>query len=189
MANGIFRLTVNVEPGALELDKKHVRRVLRAAGNEVAARARRIASGGGSGRIYYGTGGGSSARQKGGYHKFRWAASLPGNAPAKVTGTLTKSFKVTVFRDGEGVSIKNLMFYARFLEVGAEGGGRRWSKTSVGRKYAKGKSNIGTVRKLLPRPFLTRALAIGSNSLPGRIGEAIMKGTKFRRMPMPRGGR
>lgn len=187
MSRQLVRLEVTVQAGMLVVDKKHAKRVLRAAGNEVAARARRLVSGaGGSGRIYYGTGGGSAAREKGGYRKFRWAASLPGQPPAKVTGSVAQSFKVRVFRDGQGVSIRNLMFYAKMLETGAEGGGRTWSHTKLGRRYARGKKNIGSKRVLRPRPFLSVALAAVEGTLAQRIGTALVQGTKFVRQPLPR---
>ena len=115
-------LKVTVPVVALVYDKKVLKQTLRVAGNEVAAGTRRlIRSSAGGGKVYYGTGGGRSAAKRGGYHKVRYTASAPGQAPVSLTGTLLRSVKVRPFKSGEGVAIREGVFYAVMLQAGAQG--------------------------------------------------------------------
>ena len=162
-------LQITVKAIDLEWDKKGLKTALRAAGNEVAGVARKLVrQSTGGGRTYYigGSGGG----------KGRYRASAPGQPPTSVTGLLAKSIKVRVFRSGEGVAVRDTAYYSLFLEGGAQGGqGKR-----VG-KHRRGNRGVGA-RVLKPRPFLSRALNDRRASLEQRLGEAIAKGLKFRRV-------
>lgn len=178
----MIRLQVTVGAGKLMLEKTRRKAILRAAGREVVSVAKRLASHGGSGRVYYGPGG-SAARYRGGYSPGRYQASAPGQPPARITGTLTRSFTVWPDRDGEKVTIKDTAFYARFLEAGARGG-----KPS-GRKGVRGKRNLRNrrgelvrvigQRELATRPFLTAALDQRASSLGERIQTAFVQDIKF----------
>ncbi len=174
-------MKVAVQAGHLEVDKRHVRRVIRAAGAEVKAVARKLVSQQGSGRLYRGPGG-SAAKYRGGYKKGSYRASAPGQPPARVTGTLARDFVVRVFRSGEGVAIRDTAFYALFLEAGAQGGGRHFRSGNGKRHYRRGGSGIGKMRVLAPRPFLTRALEQRGPTIGPRIQQALAEGVKFVRV-------
>ena len=166
------RLKVAVSPaGALLIyDKKQLRKVLRQAGSEVAAQARRLIIGG-SGRVYRGSG--SSKYRP--YKRGKYTASGPGQAPANVTGTLKRSISAKVSQSGQSVRVKATAFYALFLEFGAQGGGR--GKASRNRR---GKPVMSRV--LAPRPFLTAALGAREASLGNRIRESIVQDIAFRKL-------
>ena len=137
--------------------KKQLRATLRQAGAEVAAKARAMIR---------------AAGRKG--------VSLPGQPPVSRTGLLARSFKVRLWKDGEGVTVRNTAFYSLFLEKGAKGG------VGSGRKGMKGQRNkrgavVGS-RILQPRPVMEPALdAVVSNGLADRVREAVVSGMAFRR--------
>ena len=81
-------------------DKDQVRKVMLAAGNEVAAVARAMIRQGDRSR-----------------------PSRPGDPPNQKSGKLARSIRARAWRDGEGVSIRASEYYALFLSVGAKGGG------------------------------------------------------------------
>jgi hypothetical protein len=95
--------------GEVVLDKRQLKSVMRAAGNDVAKKTQRL--------ISQTTG---SGRQYG----RRYRASAPGQPPIMRTGALRNSMKVYVFGDGAGFAVRERQFYSLFLEVGARGGGR-----------------------------------------------------------------
>ena len=173
-----LRLEITLPPQiALDLDPRKVRAVLRSAGSEIAALARRkVRQSTGSGKTYDGA------------EKGKHRASLPGQPPASWTGQLASSISTRVFRGGDGVLIRDTAYYARFLEVGARGG------IGSGRKGAKGRRNtrqrrggVASVlpvgkRVLLPRPFLSAAFDERKDSIGERVQRAIIDGTKFRRI-------
>jgi hypothetical protein len=171
-----LRLEITLPPQiALDLDPRKVRAVLRSAGSEIAALARRrVRQSTGTGKTYYGA------------EKGKHRASLPGQPPASWTGQLASSISTRVFGGGDGVLIRDTAFYARFLETGAKGG------IGSGRKGAKGGRNArqrrsATVlpvgkRVLLPRPFLSAAYDERKDSIGERVQRAIIDGTKFRRI-------
>jgi hypothetical protein len=173
-------LRITVQAGRLELDKKHVRTVLRRAGNEIAGAARSlIRQSAGSGRVYWYHG------SSGGHGRYR--ASAPGQAPVSLSGKLASSIKVLLFRSGEGVAVRDAVFYALMLEKGAKGGGGdtrehnlHYARTGSGKRRMN-KSAIGQTRVLAPRPFLSIALDQRRASLERRVGEAISTGLKMRR--------
>ncbi|MFT9385528.1 hypothetical protein [Acetobacter sp.] len=192
MATPGIQMKVTLSADLLVFDKKALTRTFRQAGNEVAATARtllRQSSGGG--RLYYGPGG-SAASYRGGYKSGRYQASLPGQVPAKITGTLARSVRVRPFRSGEGVAIRDTAFYALFLEAGAHGGGRSSSGGSKaasgskmqGRTYHRGSAAIGKSRILTARPFLEVALAQREASLGPRIRQAVQQGLKLERQKL-----
>jgi hypothetical protein len=78
--------------------------------------------------------------------------SQPGRPPAQQTGELRRSIRA-VRKRRDGLSYKvEAEFYARFLELGADGKGRR---------------------RLEPRPFLTAALRARATQVEARIVVAV----------------
>ena len=158
-----LKIGVDVPNAQLRLDKKEVRRVMRKAGQEIAALAKAEMRASKGGRVYYKHG--------------RRVASAAGDAPAAQTKKLMQSIKVRPFKSGLGVAVRATEFYALFLESGAEGGSPHGGTTSadgkrlgICNKYAKrgGKRvKIAMVGKrvLLPRPYLSRALAARERGL------------------------
>lgn len=160
----------------LAFSKKDTRSTLRSAGSEIAAVARRMVRRAvGTGRVYYGQGG-------------RHVASAPGEPPVSWSGDLANSIKVRPLKAGDGVLVKDTMFYSLFLEVGAKGG------ISSGKKGVKGKRNprkrrgslvtpqpVGS-RVLEPRPFLSVAAQQREESIGQRVKAAIINDIKFRRI-------
>lgn len=165
----MIRLSVSV-PLALRLtvDRKAKLKVLRRAGSEVAAAARRmVRSSTGAGRTYWGPNG-------------RYTASAPGAPPVSRTGRLAASIVVRPFKSGDGVAVRAHAFYALFLENGAQGG------AGSGRKGVKGRRNrsagLASARVLKPRPFLTAALeARGTRELGTRVRDALVAGIRLQR--------
>lgn len=182
MADGMVRLEIEMKAGALEFDKRALKKSLRAAGREIAAVAKAlILRSQGTGRTYYRKGGG------------KYRASAPGQAPVSRTGKLASDFVVRPFRDGEGVAIRNTAFYSLFLEKGAHGGGgdtrpsnlTRSSKqrfTRIGRMRRMKKSAISGIRELKPRPDLMAALEQRADSIRDRLRAAVLDGVKFQRV-------
>lgn len=171
-------LAIQVPQVALTYDKGALRKVLRAAGAEVAAVTRSMLKNSvGTGRTYYGPGGSMKYRSGGGQHG-KYQASAAGQPPVKVTGTLAKSLKVVPFKSGDGVAVRENIFYALFLAAGAKGGGRRGS----GGKKVRGKRGIGQSRVLDPRPSLSAALADREASIASRVQDAVRQGLKFVRV-------
>ena len=182
----MIRLEVKMEGFWLEFDKKHLRSVMRAAGGEIAAAARRmIRRSSGSGRFY----------NYKGHRGARYQASAPGQPPVDISGALSKSIKVRPFKSGEGVAVRDNAFYAKFLEFGAKGGGGNTRDRSnillageIGRggRVLRGQNRmkagaISKTRVLAPRPFLTAALDQRRASITTRIEAAIIEGMKFQR--------
>jgi hypothetical protein len=163
------------KPGdVLVFDKRKLSQQLRKAGNLVAADARALTAGAGSGRQY-------------GQHR----ASAPGQPPAKQTGELTGSIKVNVKRGSVRVSDAATAhrgaaaFYARFLELGAQGGagsGRRGvaGLRNTGR-HRTGQRRTQGKRVLAPRPFLSTAVQRNERAITALIGEAVVDGLDFKK--------
>lgn len=162
------KIEITVPSYAFTYDKALLRRTLRAAGVEIASTARAmIRRNQGSGAIYsLGNGG-------------KYRASAPGQAPVSRTGALANSIKVKPSKSGEAVTIRDTMFYALFLETGAQGG------SGSGRKGVKGKRNkrggVSSVRVLAPRPFLSLAAEQRETSIADRVRTAVTGGIKFQR--------
>lgn len=168
----MIKMMVKVEARTLVYDKQHLKRVLRAAGGEVASVARAMIRRGGPG------------------------PSKPGQPPSSKTGTLANSIKIRPFRSGEGVAVRDTAFYALFLEAGARGGGGasriKANILPAGAVGARGKvlrgqnrmkqSAINRTRILLPRPFLSAALEARQESIGMRIQAAVLEGIKFQRI-------
>jgi hypothetical protein len=165
----------------IEFDKKALRKVLSAAGSEIASLAKRnIRRAAGGGRTYYNSGGNK-------YHPYKtgkYTASAPGSAPVDVTGDLIKSIRSSAFRKGDGVEIRDYAFYSAALEYGAQGGGRRGRKGQQGTRDRK--RNTVTSRILKPRPFLLPALDERRSSIEARIAKAIEQGIDFRKEKVSR---
>src|SRR5690348_15437068 len=100
----MFRLEVDIPKGwTLVYGKGPMRALLRKAGQEVAARARSLIR----------------AKGPGGNER----VSTPGQPPVSRTGELARSIKVSLSRSGDAVMIRDIVYYALFLEAGAHGGG------------------------------------------------------------------
>jgi len=169
----LFSLAVSVPPEMqLSVGRKKLGQVLRAAGTEVAARARALIR----------------ARRIGG----KKHVSMPGMPPVSRTGVLASSIRAKLARNSRTVNIidaaaaKNQGFYARFLEVGAKGGGGdtrsgNMHTTKSGTRRMN-KSAVNKTRVLLPHPFLSRALEqVSAAGLNQRIGAALIADIKFSR--------
>lgn len=169
---GLVNLQITISNGAeLFYGKKHLKALMRKVGGEIAALARALVRrSSGTGRTYRGSGGSRYRPYKPGHYQ----ASSPGQPPVSVTGQLAQSIKVRPFRSGEGVAIRDTMFYALFLEKGAQGGGRKGG--------LRGKAGARTGRVLLPRPFLTAALDQREASISTRVKAAVMQDIEFRRI-------
>ena len=160
-STGGVRLQITIDSGyALVYGKKQLKALMRKAGGEIAATARAlIRRSTGGGQDYRGSGG--SSKYRGGYKPGHYTASVPGQAPVSVTGTLANSIKVRPFKSGEGVAIRDAAFYALFLQAGAKG---------------------PNGRVLMPRPFLTQALEQREASIGARIKASIVDDIEFRRI-------
>lgn len=167
----MIQLNVRVtSAGLLVNSKKNLRAIMRKAGTEVAAAAKKEIRGAtAGGRTYRGSGGNP---YRGGYRSGPYTASSPGRPPANITGTLLRSIAVRPFKSGEGVAVRARVFYALFLQVGAKGGGK--GKASRNRR---GKAT--SARVLVARPFLSTALDSRSASLGTRIRDAIVSDIAF----------
>ena len=161
----MIKLQVQTSAGAfLVYDKKRLKKLMRQAGQEVAAVARAlIRRSKGSGRAY---------RHAGAPHQ----ASGPGQPPAMVTGALLRGIKVRPFKSGDGVAVRDSQFYALILQTGARGGG---SKGGKGVRNRRGQA--GTARVMAPRPFLTVALDQRAASLQARIRDAVLHDIAFKK--------
>lgn len=152
--------------GIMLYEKQNLKRLMRQVGAEIAAVTRAmIRRSQGGGRTYY-------------LHGARYQASAPGNPPGNRTGALIRGVVVRPFRSGEGVAIRDRMFYALFLEVGAKGGGGR-RKGGGSTRNRKGKPQ--TSRVLAPRPFLSLALESRRASIDARVKAAVLQGIAFKR--------
>ncbi len=106
----------------------------------------------------------------------------------RLSGLLSRSFKVSVFKSGEGVTIRDTAFYAKFLETGAQGGGGNTkSRANIGPSGRRmKKSAVNQTRVLLPRPYLTTALAMREASIAARVAASLNSGLKFERVKIKR---
>ena len=168
---------INVPRGmTIVAGKAALSKVLRQAGNEVAQRARAMIR----------VGAATKKRQ-----------SQAGSPPVGRTGNLARNIRVSVWKKGEGVTIKDTARsatgsgapYALFLEKGAVGGrgGAKHGPTRNVYRRRNGKSTIVQVagnRVLAPHPFMTPALEQAeSGGLSDRLREAVVQGIALRKAP------
>lgn len=158
--------------GDVALDKSGVRKLMRAAGNDVKNKtARLINQSQGGGKMYFGPAG-------------RYRASSPGAPPARVSGDLRASLKTYVFKTGEGFAVRARQFYALFLETGAKGGGNPGARAvrPVNRRTGRHMRAKGvyTRRVLEPRPFLDRVMAEQAKELDRRVRAALAAGMTWK---------
>ena len=146
--------------------RKQLRNTFGRAGTEIAQVARAL--------IRRGTAGG---RQYAAPGHGRYQASAPGSAPAVRTGKLLAGIRVSRFRSGLGVAVKDSEFYAKFMETGAKGGGRSGGKPARNRRGAP-----QTARTMLPRPFISAALEQRRASIEQRIRRAVAEDIRFERI-------
>jgi hypothetical protein len=152
-----YHMPIKIEvPSALiEFDRKRLRKVLRQAGQEVAAAARKL--------IRSAVGGGPRG------------ASAPGQPPVSRSGVLASSISVKPSKSGLSVRILDAAYYSLFLETGAKGGAGR-----KGNRNRRGKPSSSRV--LAPRPYLSKALEDREASLSERIKESISNDIAFKKM-------
>jgi hypothetical protein len=163
--------------GEVMLDKRELRAVMRAAGNDIARRDRTlIGQSSGAGRLYRG-GGGSAYR--GSYRPGSYRASAPGQPPVRVSGTLRASVKVYVYKNAEGFAVRERAFYSLFLEAGARGGGNGGKRAQRAMRRRARARQYGT-RILQPRPHLDRVMAQEAPNLDRRVRDALTHALKWR---------
>jgi hypothetical protein len=163
--------------GEVVLDKRELRKLMRAAGNDVKNKTGRLINqSDGGGRSYFAAG-------------RRYRASAPGAPPVRVSGDLRSSLRTYVFKSAEGFAVRARQFHALFLEVGARGGGNPGSRAvkpinrRTGRRMrAKG---VYTARVLEPRPFLDRVMAQEAGELNRRVGAALQNGLTWKETKAP----
>jgi len=163
--------------GEVALDTRELKKLMRAAGNDVKNKAGRLINQSqGGGRFYFGPAG-------------RYRASAPGAPPVRVSGDLRSSLKTFVFKSGEGFAVRARQFYALFLEVGARGGGNPGARAvkpvnrRTGRRMrAKG---VYTSRVLEPRPFLDRVMTQEEPELTRRVRKAIDQSLTWKQTKAP----
>lgn len=174
----VTKIEIELTEATLVYDKTRLKGILRSAGNEIAALTRSLL------RHSRGTG--------------KAGASKPGQPPAMLSGNLANNIKVKMFRNGEGVSVRDYARYAAALEAGAQGGGGstkpaniRAAGTRAYGRYGKilGQNrmiNVNKTRVLLPRPYLSTILDQQASSIEQRIKDAVTFGLKFQRQKAPR---
>jgi hypothetical protein len=152
--------------GDVMVDKRELRKLMRAAGNDIKNKTSRLINQrNGGGRSYYGPQG-------------RYTASTPGSAPSRVSNTLRASLRTYVFKSGEGFAVRAREFYALFLEVGASGGGPHGGKGREHRQLSRSVRAArararGARREMEPRPFLDVVMAREARELDRRVGAAL----------------
>jgi hypothetical protein len=159
--------------GNVALDKRELRKLMRAAGNGVRSKtARLIKAGEGGGRSY-------PAHAATPYRPAApaYRASAPGQPPAAPTGSLRGSLRTYVYKTGEGFAVRARQFYALFLEAGAKGGGNPGTRAvkPVNRRTGRHMRAKGvyTRRVLEPRPFLDRVMTQEAPELERRVRTAL----------------
>lgn len=147
----MIRLQITVPAYAIQYGRKALRAALKAAARMVQQRARTLIQGKGK-------------------------VSQPGQAPASKTGLLRRSLRV---RMGKGATVQVIdtassgpsIYYARFLESGATGGGR--SSQRIAALATRAMRRQAAKRVLLPRPFLTTALESLQGAIQRDIAQAV----------------
>ena len=160
-----LKLTVS-HWGTVALDKRELRKLMRAAGNDVKGKTSRLINKSqGGGRSYFGPAG-------------RYRASSPGSPPVRVSGDLRSSLRTYAFKSGEGFAVRARVAYATPLEAGAFGGAPGSSKRREHRKMsapirkARAKAR-GEGREMEPRPFLDRVMTQEAPELDRRVRKAL----------------
>jgi hypothetical protein len=158
--------------GNVALDKRELKKLMRAAGNDIRTQTSRLINkSSGSGRVYRGMGGG---KYRGGYKSgMGYRASAPGQPPVRVTNTLRGSLKTYVYPSGEGFAVRERAFYALFLEAGAQGGG-------PGTKRARRAKHGSGSRVLAARPSLDAVMARSAKALNARVEQAMTQGLTWK---------
>ncbi len=140
-------------------DQKNLRVALRISGAEVVATARALVR----------NAGGSGA-----YHNGHYASAV-GEPPASLTGELSRSIKSKAWTKSGviGVTISDTVYYAKFLETGAEGGGPQRRNTRANKR--KGTSKVVNSKRILqPRPFISTALDSKRDAIDARVRDAVV---------------
>lgn len=158
--------------GTINIDKREMSKLMRAAGNEVKSKTARLINS---------TDGGGRKTHYRGDRQGTYRASMPGDPPVRSSGALRASLKTYVFKTGEGFAVRARQFYALFLEAGARGGGNPYGGRSAAaaewrarahRKRARGRY---TTRILEPRPFLDRVMEQEAPEIDRRMKAAFDK--------------
>lgn len=162
-----FKVTVS-SWGEVALDKAEVRKLMRAAGNDIRRKTSAlIGASEGTGRGYPVPGGG------------RYRASASGQPPVHRTGALQGSLKTYVFKSGEGFAVRAREFYALFLEAGAKGGGNPYGGKRRPERAKRARGRYQT-RVLAPRPFLDKVMTDEAATLNARVEKALRNGLTWK---------
>lgn len=163
--NDAYRLKIGIENYVLNFDKKQLKKVIRQAGRETVAIAKKLIRNT------------QKVRKKDGR-----TVSLPGEAPAVQTGALLADFKVKTSRNGGSVLVADNAHYALYQEKGAVGGGgRKGNRNKISRKGRKRTIlEVSTRRVLEPRPYLFPALEQETVGLSERIEKAVLLGINLK---------
>jgi hypothetical protein len=158
--------------GTVALDKRELRKLMRAAGNDIKNKTGRLINQSqGSGRQY-------------GSHR----ASAPGQPPTRLSGDLRSSLKTYPFKTGEGFAVRARAKYATPLEVGAFGGargrGHDHRKASAPVRKARAKAR-GQRREMEPRPFLDRVMTQEEPELNRRVRKALENALTWKETKAP----
>lgn len=165
-----FRIKVDLSGGgAVVFDKAKLQAALRQSGQEVAQLARSLVRSSTGGGRYY------STRQAGAIIGYQ--SSAPGQPPASRTGALAASITVRRMRRVDGISVVSSVYYSRFLETGARGGG-------PGRRNRGNRTGVRNIRLLQPRPFISAALEAKRVGIEARIASAAIEGVDWKDVPI-----
>jgi hypothetical protein len=173
--------------GEVAIDKREMRALMRAAGNDVKNKTGRLINQGQGGGRNYPAHGATQYRPAAPAYR----ASAPGQPPAAPTRALRGSLKTYVYKSAEGFAVRARQFYALFLEAGAKGGGNRFGgrpraaaawRASGRRQRARGRY---TTRVLEPRPFLDKVMAQEAPNITRRLRDAFAKSLTWRQTKAP----
>jgi hypothetical protein len=166
--------------GTVLLDKSAMRKVMRGAGQDVVRKAKALIRAGGA-----------TAKRA------AKRSSAAGGPPVNRTGNLARGIKLTMWRNAEGFTVKDIAQaargshapYALFLEKGAVGGRGSGIKDKKGVRNAYKKINrksvlmsVSSARVLAPHPFMYPAAeAEIAGGLGDRVRAALVSGLGYQR--------
>jgi len=96
----------------------------------------------------------------------------PGNPPKSRTGSLASKMRVTM--RGDRVTITDNEYYALALEAGVANDPRPRKSKKAGGQISQ------TIRRMMPRPYLSTALNASTDEITRRLQDAIQKNITFK---------
>lgn len=161
-SRGGFKVSIDTPNALWSFDKKHLKKIMRAAGQEVSATAKGL---------------------------IRASAGGPGAAPKSETGALIRSLVVRPSRSGLSVKVIAAAMakrgggpYGLFLEAGVQ---YQTKSANRPKRVHRKRSQVLTAQPgqtlIAPRPFLSTALARKAPSLQARIASAVQDDVRFER--------